>query len=107
MTTIKKEKKAVNKEVYSTAVRMSPKLYKVFKETITYFKGKNYSKLFTINDLLEAVCTMPRPLLEKEVNRVMAAKCSTEKLADQLAGISEDARAKIEAILAEEAAKKG
>jgi hypothetical protein len=83
---------------------MSDELYESYKKLMKRLKARKYQHLFTVNDLIEAICSMPADTLDPFVDRVMKNKDPT--LRSKLKDISPEAKAQIEAILAAEAAKK-
>ena len=76
-----------------------------YKEMMTTLKSKHGAG-FSLSDLVQVVIMMDRDLLNKEIAKYKALQSISVAFVKKL-DISDDAKSKIEAILAEEAMKKG
>lgn len=74
---------------------------KKFKTMMAELK-KRHGGGFSLSDLLQAVAAMPIDLLNQEVTKFLNSRNANISLIEKM-NISEEAKAKIEAILAEEA----
>ncbi len=69
------------------------------------YKDMHYAG-FSVGDLLKTVITMPQDILDAQIERFVGdSKNDNQKILKKL-NVSDDAKARIAAILAEEAAKK-
>jgi len=73
-----------------------------FRATMSHFKAK-YGASFTVADFVELCGGLPINILEPEVAKYMSEKNKKGDLAERVVGVSDEIRARIEAILAEEA----
>ena len=91
-------------EFSAISTRLNDAAYEKFKTTMVTLKA-NHGKSFSVADLIEAVVFLPEDQLSAIIEKYVKAKSFS--LDDQMTTISSEARARIEAILAEEAMKKG
>jgi hypothetical protein len=91
-------------EFSAISTRLNDAAYEKFKTTMVALKA-NHGKSFSVADLIEAVVFLPEDQLSAIIEKYVKAKSFS--LDDQMTSISSEARARIEAILAEEAMKKG
>ena len=103
-----KVSKTTRPKAYSELSAISTKLtdstYELYKVKMARFKDI-YGKSFSLSDLVSSILAMPESELDVIVDRFLKAKSFS--LDEKMTTISSEARAKIEAILAEEAMKKG
>lgn len=83
------------------SARLSQSGFDQFKKTMGHLKTK-FGPAITVADLLEMVTSLPMEELESKVTSFIEKKNTKKSIADKMANISEEARARIEAILAEE-----
>ena len=85
------------------STRMHDGDMKCYKVMMKRLKGK-YGKGFSLSDLVQMITAMDANLLDKEIERFRSTQCVNSAFVKKL-NISDDARSRIQAILAEEAKK--
>lgn len=92
-------------DLKGVSAKLSEEDLKNFKARMADFKTKHGGG-FSVSDLLQAVTYMPIEILDAEIKKFISTRSPGVKALGKL-DISDEAKARIEAILAEEALKKG
>jgi hypothetical protein len=92
-------------ELKGVSARLEDSDMDKFKVMMKNLKSK-YGSGFSFSDLIQVIIQIKPELLDEEITRFRATQKSPSSILGRL-DISDDAKSKIEAILAEEAMKKG